>query len=181
MASSQSSESNMPALIVIGLLVAAMIIYVMTLPGGPDTMDEAAITDRIKPAFTLGAPALTETAAPAAQVAAEPAPAVAAAPAAPAAEPTPAPVATGGNTAADAVAGEATYKAACFACHDTGAAGAPLLGDKGLWAPRLTLGFDTLKSSVLNGKGAMPPKGGAMHLTNDQVANAVAFMIERAQ
>lgn len=77
--------------------------------------------------------------------------------------------------------GQATYKQACFACHDTGAAGAPKLDDKAAWAPRIAQGTDALYASVLNGKGAMPPKGGRMDLSDDAVKAAVDYMVSTAK
>jgi cytochrome c5 len=57
--------------------------------------------------------------------------------------------------------GEQIYKSICAACHDSGAANAPKLGDKAAWAPRLKLGLDGLVKSAIAGKNAMPPKGGS--------------------
>jgi len=83
--------------------------------------------------------------------------------------------------AADTAKGKAVYDSACFACHMTGAAGAPKLGDKALWAPRIAQGMDVLNSTALNGKGAMPPKGGRMDLSDEDVKAAVAYMVEQSQ
>jgi cytochrome c5 len=73
--------------------------------------------------------------------------------------------------------GKHIYETACVACHAAGVAGAPKLGDKTAWAPRLTTGKDALYASSLNGKGAMPPKGGQTQLPDDQVKAAVDYMI----
>lgn len=81
----------------------------------------------------------------------------------------------------DLKAGEATYRKVCFACHDSGVAGAPKLGDKVAWSGRVGAGFDALLQSALNGKGAMPPKGGAMHLSDTDIGNVVAFMLKNVQ
>lgn len=81
----------------------------------------------------------------------------------------------------DLAAGEAAYRTACFACHDSGAAGAPKLGDTVAWSSRLPTGFNAMLFSALSGKGAMPPKGGAMHLSDAEVADIVAFMAAKAQ
>jgi len=86
--------------------------------------------------------------------------------------------ASGAAMAAD---GEATYKQACFACHQSGAAGAPKLDDKANWAPRIAQGMDTLYAAVLNGKGAMPPKGGRMDLSDEAVKAAVDYMVSQAK
>jgi cytochrome c5 len=86
--------------------------------------------------------------------------------------------ASGAAMAAD---GKATYKQACFACHDTGAAGAPKLDDKAAWAPRIAQGTEALYASSLNGKGAMPPKGGRTDLSDDAVKAAVDYMVSVAK
>jgi cytochrome c len=82
-----------------------------------------------------------------------------------------------------AAAGEAVYGSACNVCHGTGLAGAPALGDRDNWTTRLgSRGPDTLVSNAVNGytgdAGIMPPKGGHMQLTDDEVSNAVRFMLE---
>jgi cytochrome c5 len=89
--------------------------------------------------------------------------AVAAAPAAAAAKPA-------------AGVGEALYNTACVACHAAGVAGAPKLGDKAAWAPRLAAGVDGLTATVVKGKGAMPPKGGSQAGEAD-IKAAVQFML----
>ncbi len=73
--------------------------------------------------------------------------------------------------------GEEVFKAQCAACHISGAAGAPKLGDAGAWAPRVRTGYEALLTSALKGKGAMGAQGGGdfddieigravVHLTN---------------
>ena len=81
----------------------------------------------------------------------------------------------------DLVAGGKIYQSACIACHLTGVEDAPKLDDKAAWEPRLDdLGMDGLVQSVTAGKGAMPPKGGFTNLTEDDLRNAVAFMLGEA-
>jgi cytochrome c5 len=75
--------------------------------------------------------------------------------------------------------GENRYKMVCAACHNMGVAGAPKLGDKAAWEGRLTKGIDGLMSSVINGKGAMPPRGGAMNYSNDDVRAAIEYMVSK--
>lgn len=99
----------------------------------------------------------------------------------PASEPTPAPAPAAEAPAADLEKGKAVYGAACFVCHGTGAAGAPKLGDKALWAPRIAQGTDALNMNALRGKGAMPPKGGRMDLSDADVTAAVAYMVSQGQ
>ncbi|MGR2738752.1 c-type cytochrome [Billgrantia sp. Q4P2] len=74
--------------------------------------------------------------------------------------------------------GEAIYNQACMACHMTGAAGAPIKGDADAWAPRLEQDMDTLYAHAIDGIGAMPPKGGHMNLSDEEVKAAVDFMLE---
>ena len=82
--------------------------------------------------------------------------------------------------ATDLAAGEKAYRSACFACHDAGVAGAPRLGDAAAWSPRIAKGVEALLGSVKNGKGAMPPRGGTT-LNDDQLRNAIAFMVSKAR
>ncbi len=81
--------------------------------------------------------------------------------------------------------GKIIYKKTCFACHDMGIAGAPKIGDKALWAPRIVAGNDVMYESALKGKtspaGAMPPKGGNMSLSDDEVKAAVDYMVNQSQ
>ena len=77
---------------------------------------------------------------------------------------------------AGAGAGEALYKQACQVCHAAGVAGAPKLGDKAAWSARMAGGMDALYASVLNGKGAMPPRGGAAQASDADLRAAVEFM-----
>ena len=73
--------------------------------------------------------------------------------------------------------GQKIYQASCQACHATGAAGAPKLGDKDAWAPRITKGNDALLSSVRNGLNAMPPKGACMRCSEDELRAAMEYMV----
>ena len=85
---------------------------------------------------------------------------------------------SGGAAKVDA---KGTYQSACFACHGTGAAGAPKLGDKGAWGPRISKGKDTLYQHALNGFNAMPPKGGNAGLSDDTVKAVVDYMVSQGQ
>ncbi len=110
------------------------------------------------------------------------APAAAAAPTAamPAAAPVAAAVvAAAAPTAAAAKsdAAPALYTSICSACHIAGVAGSPKLGDKAAWAPRLAAGVDGLTASVIKGKGAMPPKGGAAAASDAEIKAAVEYMV----
>ncbi len=70
--------------------------------------------------------------------------------------------------------------APCAACHASGAAGAPIVGDATTWANRLTKGTETLYSNAINGIGAMPAKGG-MNLSDNTVKAAVDYMLENSK
>jgi cytochrome c5 len=83
--------------------------------------------------------------------------------------------------AAGPVDGKATFEQACFACHGTGAAGAPKFGDKGAWGPRIGQGMDTLFTHALNGFKGMPPRGGRADLDDDSVKAAVKYMVEHSK
>ena len=89
--------------------------------------------------------------------------------------------ATDATKAAGAVDGEKVYKGLCFSCHDSGVAGAPKLGDKAAWAPRIATGNDALHTSSLKGKNAMPAKGGNPALSDAEVMAAVDFMVSKAK
>ena len=73
--------------------------------------------------------------------------------------------------------GKTTYDTVCMACHSTGAAGAPKVGDKAAWAPRLKQGIPALHAAAIKGKGAMPAKGGNPGVPDDAVKAAVDYMI----
>jgi len=77
--------------------------------------------------------------------------------------------------------GKSTFDGVCTACHATGVAGAPKLGDKAAWAPRLKAGKDALYNTALHGKGTMPPKGGNPALSDADVKAAVDYMVDRAK
>lgn len=64
----------------------------------------------------------------------------------------------------------------CQACHNTGLGGAPALGDKAAWAPRLERGVDGMLATVMSGKGAMPPKGTCMSCSEDELRAAIDHM-----
>lgn len=109
----------------------------------------------------------------------------AAAVAAPPAEdktPEPVEVAAVEPVAATAPDGKKIYDSFCFACHATGAANAPKLGDKEAWAPRIAQGKDALIHSALNGKiPAMPPRGTCMSCTDEDLKAVVEYMISQGQ
>lgn len=74
--------------------------------------------------------------------------------------------------------GADVYQASCFACHGTGAMGAPKKGDAVAWKPRLAQGMDVLLDHAINGFNAMPPKGTCMACSDDEIQAAIDFMLE---
>jgi cytochrome c5 len=88
----------------------------------------------------------------------------------------------GGEAAAPSAAGAVSglYAQSCQACHAAGVAGAPKLGDKAAWAPRVAQGLDALTASVIKGKGAMPPRGGST--ANDaEIKQVVTYMVSQSK
>lgn len=81
---------------------------------------------------------------------------------------------------AQAAEGQKVYQQACFACHATGAAGAPKL-EKSAWTDRLAKGKDTLYNHAINGFNAMPAKGGRADLSDADVKAAVDYMVSEVQ
>lgn len=76
-------------------------------------------------------------------------------------------------------AGDAVYAAQCVACHASGAAGAPKLGDVAAWAPRIKTGYEALLNSVLKGKGAMAAQGGG-EFSDLELGRAVVHLVNNA-
>ena len=81
--------------------------------------------------------------------------------------------------------GQQVYARACVACHGAGLVGAPKLGDRAAWMPRIARGRAELVAHAIEGfrgeTGVMPPKGGHAYLKDDQVAAAVDFMVNAAR
>jgi cytochrome c5 len=76
--------------------------------------------------------------------------------------------------------GEEIVTAVCGACHITGAAGAPKIGDKAAWYGRLGLRLDGLTQSAIKGKNAMPARGGSPDLSDIEIARAVVYMANKS-
>lgn len=83
------------------------------------------------------------------------------------------------------MSGPQVYNSACLACHGAGIGGAPILGDTGQWESRIAQGIETLTKHAIEGYtgsvGYMPPKGGRMDLSDDEIASAVDYMIAESQ
>jgi len=89
-------------------------------------------------------------------------------------------VAPAAAAAAGPIDGKAIYQQACFACHGTGAAGAPKLGDSGAWSARIGQGMDTLNDHAIKGFKGMPARGG-QDLDDDSVKAAVKYMVDNSK
>ena len=136
---------------------------------GHPSMSPEAIAKRIAPVAKVSVDPNAPAPSPAPAVGAVPAPA----PAAPPPGAAPAKMAAAG---ASAGGGKSTYDTACAMCHAAGVAGAPKLGDKGAWAPRLAQGMPAMHAAAIKGKGAMPPKGGSAAPDAD-IRAAVDYMV----
>lgn len=143
---------------IVGLVLVLAInsLVAGALRDAPADMSDAAVAERIAPVAQLNTGAVIEPAAPAA---------VAAAPAA----------------AGGARSGEDVYKATCFMCHGTGAAGAPKVGDAAAWAPRIATGMDALMNSALNGKNAMPARGTCANCSDDELKASIEYMVSNSK
>jgi cytochrome c5 len=75
--------------------------------------------------------------------------------------------------------GEQIVKARCGNCHLKGVNGAPKIGDRDAWIPRLKDGFEPLVRSAINGHGGMPARGGMASLTDAEMRNAVTYLINK--
>ncbi|MEE4193178.1 MAG: c-type cytochrome [Halieaceae bacterium] len=89
-------------------------------------------------------------------------------------------VAAGGDSVRS---GEEVYNAACVACHASGAAGAPKLGDVAAWSDRISKGREVLHDSGLNGVAGtgMIARGGCMNCSDDEIIAAVDYMVDNSQ
>lgn len=123
-----------------------------------DANYEAKVLERIRPVAMPNLPSSGELAAQAAV------------------EPAPVPV-------AEKLSGAQVYNQACFACHGAGIGGAPKLGDVSDWGPRIAQGSDIVNQHVLEGytgsAGYMPPKGGRIDLSDDEILGGLAYMLEQ--
>lgn len=152
-------------MLVLGILIGiAVVLYVLARIVASNTQEQHVITDPANQAVVAERIAPVAKVAIAGQDNSALAPVQAAA-AAPAAE----------------LGGEEVFNMACMACHGAGVAGAPKMGDKAAWGPRIAKGADTLHKHALEGfqgnTGFMPPKGGRMDLADKSIINAVDFMV----
>ncbi len=77
-------------------------------------------------------------------------------------------------------AGEDIFKAVCTNCHSEGLLGSPKFGDKSAWAPRIAKGKPTLYQHAIAGFNSMPARGGQADLADQEVKNAVDYMVSKS-
>jgi len=157
--------------LVIGVLVVAAIgIYILAAKMSESTQQvytretaeyQAAVLERIAPVGEVYLPGEEQQAdAPVVETAAEPEP------------------------VATAMTGPQVYNTACLACHASGVGGAPVVGDAAQWTDRIAQGVDVLKQHALEGfsgaAGYMPPKGGRIDLSDEEVGSAVDYMVDES-
>jgi cytochrome c5 len=161
--------------LVLGIFIGAVVAAVLGLTAGlldrgrampTDEESASAVAERIAPVGTLALLGDEELAAAAAAItAAAAAPATAASNRAP-------------------LSGPEVVNTACYLCHSPpGVPGAPVIGDAEAWAPRIAKGLEVLEDHAINGftgdAATMPPKGGRVDLSDDEVRAAVEYMIEQ--
>jgi len=73
------------------------------------------------------------------------------------------------------------YASTCHMCHDAGVGGAPKVGDKAAWKPRIAEGLDTLHTHAIAGYNAMPPKGTCASCSDDEIKATVDYMVSKSK
>ncbi len=76
---------------------------------------------------------------------------------------------------------ERVYMQSCWACHNSGAAGAPKVGTAADWTPRVEKGMDTLLANAINGINAMPAKGLCFTCTDDDLKDLIQYMVDSSK
>jgi len=74
------------------------------------------------------------------------------------------------------------YQSTCFACHGTGQAHAPVVGDVIEWEIRLEKGIDVLVKNTINGlNGMMPPRGLCVDCSDNELKIIVEYMLDESK
>ncbi len=89
--------------------------------------------------------------------------------------------ATDASVSSGQMSGQQVYDQFCFVCHTTGVGGAPKVGEAADWTDRTGKGMDELMASTLNGLNAMPAKGTCMNCSDEELSEAVAYMLDSVQ
>ena len=77
--------------------------------------------------------------------------------------------------------GKEVVEAVCAGCHASGAKGAPKIGDRDAWIPRLKEGLDSTVRSAMKGHGGMPARGGMADLSDSELRSAVIYLFRGAE
>lgn len=85
------------------------------------------------------------------------------------------------TTSGGVMNGEGVYQQFCFACHTTGVGDAPKLGSLEDWQPRIDKGMDELMATTRNGLNAMPAKGTCMNCSDDELGEALDYMLDQVR
>jgi cytochrome c5 len=80
------------------------------------------------------------------------------------------------STPSAARTSESVVQAQCAKCHQTGKDGAPKIGDRTAWTPRLGKGLDQLVASAVHGHGGMPSRGAMPDLSREEIRGAILYM-----
>ncbi|MBX9869675.1 MAG: c-type cytochrome, partial [Burkholderiaceae bacterium] len=86
-----------------------------------------------------------------------------------------------GDTTVGPNTGVTIYTKTCAACHDSGGAGAPRIGDKQDWQKYFAQGMNSMYTNAINGIGSMPPKGTCMTCTDDQIKAVVDYIVKETK
>lgn len=78
-------------------------------------------------------------------------------------------------------AGKKRYEASCALCHLQGVAGAPKLGDKAAWKPRIDKGMEALLKTAISGIGGMPPRGTCMSCSDEELRVTIEYMVDQSK
>jgi len=81
-------------------------------------------------------------------------------------------------TTAGSRSAELIYTTGCAACHDSGIAGAPMMGNKSQWEARQAKGYEMLVNNAYNGINGMPAKGLCADCTKEEIDIAVQYMLD---
>ena len=77
--------------------------------------------------------------------------------------------------------GEELVTQVCGGCHGAGVMGAPVIGNKGQWGPRIAQGKPTLYTHAIGGIRGMPAKGGCASCSDDEIKSAVDVLVAKAK
>jgi cytochrome c5 len=75
--------------------------------------------------------------------------------------------------------GKQIVQGQCAKCHQKGVDGAPKIGDRAAWIPRLKQGLEAAVFSAIKGHGPMPARGGVADLTDPEIRAAIVFMMNQ--